>query len=536
MRNNALSFAILLFALVITTVYPNRNTTLTDHEISCVNAFTQHKEEKSLVKIDSTIIVRFFKKYSNLKKYKADVNALYKKRNYNSIWYDSDGLIEFANLLHSKVNQLAQEGVKSHLAYQDKIDLIFNENSSEKLTATESELLLSAMYIFYAKKVYQGIDIEQIREVGWFLPAKNLSYLTLLNSLLVDPQLLEKNEKQLFGQYYKLREILKKYRKIEENREWNLISLDSSVWEYNPKDNSKTIGQIRQRLLVAGDLKHDSKSNVYDQELMEGILNFKKRNGYKADYSITKSHIQRMNIPIENYIKTIIVNMERCRWIAPELTKAEEYIIINIPSYKLIFKRNGKTEFESNVFVGGTMNETVIFSSSMSHIVFSPYWNIPKSIVDSEIKTAMDRDKNYIEANNMEWNKGGIRQKPGPNNPLGVVKFIFPNSNDIYLHDTPAKSLFESEYRAYSHGCINVNNAKELAYLILKNDSDWPVERINDAMKGQKEITCVLKKKIPVHIGYFTAWVNDSGEISFFNDIYQRDDRLAELLFSADSK
>lgn len=536
MRKSALSLTVLIFGFLTTIVYPNRFKNLTAHEISFVDTLQTHKAEKSIVKIDSTVIVRFFKKYSNLKKYKADINALYKERDYKSIWYDGEGLIEFANLLYSKVNQLAQEGVKSRLAYKDKIDLIFNENSSEKLTATESELLLSAMYIFYAKKVYQGIDIEQIREVGWFLPTKNLSYVSLLNSLLTDPQLLDKNEQQLFSQYYKLREILKKYRKIEENGEWNLISLDSSVWAYNPTDNSKIIGQIRQRLLVTGDLKHDSKSDTYDKELMEGILNFKKRNGYKADYSITKSHIQRMNIPIENYIKTILVNMERCRWIAPALTKAEEYIIINIPSYKLLFKRNGKTEFESNVFVGGTMNETVIFSSNMSHIVFSPYWNIPKSIVDSEIKTAMDRDENYLEANNMEWNRGNVRQKPGLNNPLGAVKFIFPNSNDIYLHDTPAKSLFESEYRAYSHGCINVNNAKELAYLILKNDPDWPLERINDAMQGEKEITCVLKKKIPVHIGYFTTWVNDSGEISFFNDIYQRDDRLAELLFSDDSQ
>ena len=534
MRNIVLSIAVIILGFFTTSVYPSKNKNLTDYKISFVDTVPIHKAEKSLVKIDSSVIVRFFKKYSNLKKYKPDVTALYKKRDYNSIWYDGEGLIEFANLLYSKVNEIEKDGVKSRLAYKDRIDDIFNNQSADKLTATETELLLSAMYIFYAKKVYQGIDTEKIKETGWFLPTKNLSYVSLLNSLLVDPQLLDINEKQLFGQYYKLREILKKYRRIEENGEWNPITKDSLVREIRPNDSSKTIGQIRQRLAVTGDLKHDSKSNRYDKELMDGILNYKKRNGYKMDYVITSSHIQRMNIPIENYIKTILVNMERCRWIAPALTKAEEYIIINIPSFKLIFKRNGKTEFESNVFVGGTMNETVIFSSQMSHLVFSPYWNIPRSIVESEIKTAMDRDKNYLEANNMEWNRGRVRQKPGPNNPLGAVKFIFPNSNDIYLHDTPSKSLFESEYRAYSHGCINVNNAKELAYLILKYDPDWPVERINNAMNGEKETTCILKKKIPVHIGYFTTWVNDSGEISFFNDIYERDDRLAELLFSDD--
>jgi murein L,D-transpeptidase YcbB/YkuD len=392
------------------------------------------------------------------------------------------------------------------------------------------------MYVFYAKKVFHGIDTNKIREVGWFLPRKNLSYENLLDSLLIDPKLLNKNENQLFGQYYKLRDILKKYRQIEKNGDWNPIVADSLVKEYKPNDSSKTIGQIRQRLAVIGDLKQDSKSNIYDDELMAGILNYKKRNGYKKDYIITSIHIRRMNIPIDKYIKTIMVNMERCRWIAPELTKAEEYIIINIPAFKLLFKRNGKIELESSVLVGNNMTETVVFSSNMSHLVFSPYWIVPQSIVENELKEAMERDKNYLASNNMEWNNGKVIQKPGPKNPMGQVKFIFPNSNSIYLHDTPSKNLFEYEYKAFSHGCINVKRAKELAILILKDDPDWPLERINEAMEGGKETTCVLKKKIPVHIGYLTTWVDDSGEISFYNDLYLRDESLIELLFSEDSK
>ena len=131
---------------------------------------------------------------------------------------------------------------------------------------------------------------------------------------------------------------------------------------------------------------------------------------------------------------------------------------------------------------------------------------------------------------------GQVRQKPGPDNSLGLVKFMFPNSDDIYMHDTPAKSLFEFEKRTFSHGCINVKEAKNLALAILKDDPDWPVSRINEAMKGVKETTCELKRKIPVHIGYFTAWVNDANEINFYTDVYDRDDRLAELVFAEDSK
>lgn len=536
MRKFVLSIAIILFGFSLASVYRNGNKNLTANETSLAQVLQKSTIDKSIINIDSTIVYSFFKKYPHLKKYRSDVTALYKKRNYNSIWYDEKGLIEFANLLYSKVNQLEEEGIKSSLAYKDKIDGIFNMKFSDGLSRTDTELMLSSMYVFYAKKVYHGIDTEKSRGIGWFLPRKNLSYENLLDSLLVDPELLSKNEKQLFRQYYKLRDVLKKYRQIEKDGDWNPIAIESLEKEYKPTDSSKTIGQIRHRLAVTGDLKQDSKSNLYDDELMAGVLNYKKRNGYKINYIIEYKHIQRMNIPIENYIKTIMVNMERCRWIDPKLTKADEYIIINIPSYKLLYKRNGKTELESKVLVGKNMTGTVVFSSNMTQIIFSPSWTVPQSIIENELKDAIERDENYLASHNMVWDKGRVIQKPGPTNPMGVVKFVFPNSNDIYLHDTPSKSLFQYEYRAFSHGCINVSKAKELALLILKDDPDWPVERINEAMKGEKETTCILKKKIPIHIGYFTAWVDDSGEISFYNDIYIRDDRLAELLFSDDSK
>ncbi|MFV5697288.1 L,D-transpeptidase family protein [Flavobacterium sp. ZT3R17] len=536
MRNFVVSFVIIFFGFTLAIVYRNNKENEMVKAIAIALSLQKSSDAKSVILINSAIISDFFKKYPDLKKYKSDVSALYKKRNYKSIWYDRKGVIEFANLLYSKVNLLDEEGIASNLAYKDKIDGIFKEKRTDDLSPVYTELLLSSLYVFYAKKVFQGIDTKKIREIGWFLPRKNVSYENLLDSLLVDPQLLSRNEKQVFGQYYKLREALKKYRQIEQNGNWNPITTDFLPKEYKPGDSSKTIGQIRQRLAVTGDIKQDSKSNLYDKELMAGVLNYKKRNSMKMDYSITSMLIQRMNTPIEKYIKAIIVNMERCRWIAPEMTKADEYIIINIPSFKLIFKRNGKKELESDVFVGETMNETVIISSNVTQIVFSPYWNVPNSIIENELIPAMSREKNYLEAHNMEWNNGKIRQKPGEKNALGLVKFIFPNANDIYLHDTPSKSLFESEYRAYSHGCINMSKAKELALLLLKDDPDWPIERINDAMKGEKETICILKKKIPIHIGYFTTWVNDSGEISFYNDVYERDDRLAELLFSDDSK
>lgn len=536
MKKLVFAIVIILTTVSIATIYSNVKTSNASNFIAPDQVLCQQIVGKKLMPIDKTILANFFKKYPYLKTYQLEVNSLYKKRKYTWIWYDNEGLIEFADLLYSKVNRLEEEGLKSSLPYKDEIDGIFDGESKNKLSKTDTELLLSSMYVYYVQKVYEGIDSKKTTEIGWFIPRKNISYVNLLDSLLLDSKLLNKNETQLLGQYYELREVLKKYRQIEENGGWDSIKMEPFIRVYKPDDTSKVIEQIRKRLAITGDLKQDSKSNCYDEELMAGVLDYKRRNGFKLNYHIESDHIENMNIPVGERIKTIMVNMERCRWIDPELTKADEFIVINIPSFNLTYTKNGVRELESKVFVGKNMTETVIFSGNINQIVFSPYWNVPKSIVENELKYAMEQDKNYLASHNMEWNNGNVRQKPGPKNALGLVKFMFPNSNSIYLHDTPAKSLFEVETRAFSHGCINMEKAKELAVLILNDDPNWPIERINTAMNGEKEITYFLKNPIPVHIGYFTTWVDESGIINFYRDIYQRDHRLAELLFTDDFK
>jgi murein L,D-transpeptidase YcbB/YkuD len=197
----------------------------------------------------------------------------------------------------------------------------------------------------------------------------------------------------------------------------------------------------------------------------------------------------------------------------------------------MILFRDGKIEFDSPVVVGEIMTKTVIFDGMMSYIVFSPYWNLPKSIIEYEVLPGIEKNKHYLKNHNMEWNDGHVRQLSGKNNSLGLVKFMFPNSNDIYFHDSPAKSLFKREERALSHGCVRVGKARELAIKILENDKDWPVEKIDAAMNAGEETICSLKNKIPVYIGYFTAWVDEEGRVNFYKDVYERDEKLAELLF-----
>jgi murein L,D-transpeptidase YcbB/YkuD len=223
--------------------------------------------------------------------------------------------------------------------------------------------------------------------------------------------------------------------------------------------------------------------------------------------------------------------MERCRWISTDFIQGGEYIAVNIPSYKVRYIKDGKLRLESNVVVGKILNKTVVFSGKMSYLVFSPYWNIPKTILEKEIKPGIAEDPNYLEKNNMEWHNNEVRQRPGIENSLGLVKFMFPNSNNIYLHDSPAKSLFNKESRAFSHGCIRVEKAKELANAILEDDKNWNPEKISEAMNSGIEQNYGLKKKIPVYIAYFTASADENGTVSFYEDVYDRDNRLASFLY-----
>lgn len=485
-----------------------------------------HSEDVSLT-FDSTLVAAFYAKYPKLVLYKNQAVDLYRKNQYTYIWYDKKSRKETAEVIYNKMNNLFEEGVQAKVPYKDILDGMFQKTSTKP--NVDVELFLTNYYFYYTNKVLQGIDSTKVEELGWYLPRKKSSYVQYLDSVLVDPKLMD-NKEQLIGEYYKLKDVLHKYREIEKNGGWEPIEMPSGFKMIKPGDSSDVVAKIRTRLFLSGDIAEDSKNGLYGFALQQAVLKFKKRNGFSEDKIILPKHIDEMNVPISDRIKTIMVNMERCRWISTDLTKAKEFIVVNIPSYRLSYFKDGKAALVSKVVVGNLMNETVIFSGMMSYIVFSPYWNVPTSIKEKEILPALKKDKNYLAKHNMEWNGNNIRQKPGANNSLGLVKFLFPNSNNIYLHDTPAKSLFSQEKRAFSHGCIRVEKPKELANMILADDKRWTPEKIDAAMNKGKETWYTLPNKIPVYIGYFTAWVDDEGNVNFYKDIYERDNALANLL------
>ncbi len=460
--------------------------------------------------VKESVSNEFFKKYTDLKKYKSEVMSLYKNRTLGTIWFDEDEINEFGSVLYEK----AKKTNDLVIPYQKEIDQLFDSSSENNISKTDADMLLSSLYVLYAKKSNSD--------------KKKLSYDAMLKDFLNYSTIEEATAKveddgNLYDQYYKLQGVLKQYKKLEKSSKWKPIVAETPYKDLRPDAVSPTIAQVRTRLYLLGDLKQDSKSDFYDRELMDGVMKYKVRNGFKPNYILAEEHIKEMNIPVSDKVKTLMLNMERIRAISPELVNNDEYVLVNVPSYELIYVKNGKIELTSSVFVGSPLTKTTIFNGQIDRIVFSPYWTVPQSIVQNELRSKIAADPNYLAEKNMEMVNGQIRQKPGPDNSLGLVKFMFPNSDDIYMHDTPSKTLFDFEKRTFSHGCINVKMAKELAVAMLKDYPEWTQAKIDKAMEGKVESSFKLSKKVPIYITYFTSLVNENGEIGFFQDVYEKD-------------
>jgi murein L,D-transpeptidase YcbB/YkuD len=479
--------------------------------------------DQAELRFDSSEINRFIQAHPAFKSYEKEYSRFYSGRNYTYAWHNRTGLIEQSSILYNRIMQLRDNGLTDAAPYMEEYGQMM-EDQTPGLSA-DRELMLTGQYLVYAGKVLTGIPESDTRRVQWYIPRKKMNYAALLDSLLSGKA---DTRKLLLPQYYKLQERLKAYYEIEKRGSWVTIKPDRK--KYQPGDSSPVIREIRKKLFLAGDLKNDNQSSIYDEAMVAGIKEFQRRYGLKEDGIAGPGVLKEMAAPLSKRIEQIAVNMERCRWLPNETN--EDYLFVNIPQFKLVAMEKDSIVFSCNVVVGTATNKTVIFRGDMKYVVFSPYWNVPQSIINKEILPAMKRNPNYLAKHNMEYNGGQIRQKPGPNNSLGLVKFLFPNSYNIYLHDTPSKSLFKEDKRAFSHGCIRVSEPYELAKYLLRHDPSWTPEKIKEAMNRGKEQYVTLKNTVPVYLVYFTAFVDPQGKLNFRDDIYNRDQELKEMLFA----
>jgi murein L,D-transpeptidase YcbB/YkuD len=276
-------------------------------------------------------------------------------------------------------------------------------------------------------------------------------------------------------------------------------------------------------------------SQFFTDTLENAIKQFQQSLGYKQDGIITPSLLKDLNVSATDRLEQILINMNRMRWMPQE--PEGKLIVVNIPEFVLHFVDGKNKIFDMDVVVGKEGHNTMMFTGKLSQIVFSPYWNVPPSIVKKEILPKMATNPNYLTEQDMEitGNEGGlptIRQLPGDKNSLGKVKFLFPNSFDIYFHDTPAKSLFSKDKRAYSHGCIRLSDPLKMAEYLLKDNSAWPTDKIIEAMNSGEQKFVSIKDPVPVFITYYTAWVDENNQLNFRDDIYKRDADVAGKMFN----
>jgi murein L,D-transpeptidase YcbB/YkuD len=459
----------------------------------------------------------------------------YAGRNYQYAWFDNTGIAEqalnFVNLYRTYAYSTGDSSVLNPAidTLIDKLpdDSAFFANNSQLILPTEANLTIQ--FFRYAAKAYQGNNALDLRNLEWFIPQKKLNTAAFLDTLLARNGRDVTTYLPVNHQFEQLRKMLVRYTQIEKSGEWKQLTFSEK--KYAAGDSASELVGLKQRLQLVGDMNAGNGSPVFDTALTAAVKRWQQRFGLKPDGVVGPAMMEELNRPLEYRIRQLLINMERARWI-PQVDSSR-FIFVNIPDFRVHIFDSGRLQFSLNVVVGKPATNSVIFTANMKYIVLAPYWNVPYSIVKNE----MGRTASYFSRRNMEvvgrYADGlpMVRQKPGPNNSLGRIKFLFPNQYSIYLHDTPSKTLFGEQRRAFSHGCIRVQEPFKLAHYLLAGNPEWPDDKVLKVANGPTETTITLKREVPVFVGYFTAWVDGQGRLNFRNDIYGHDHKMAERLY-----
>ncbi|MCB0794520.1 MAG: L,D-transpeptidase family protein [Flavobacteriales bacterium] len=512
-----------------------------DEQARDINEVFETEQVYSVRLLDTAVVSSFLRSDPGLLSDPGPLIEFYERREWQPAWFVQDSLSTAAlNMLNLMGRSMGPDtpntGNDTLLGF---VERILDQRDTVPMSNEQMdrlELLLTTQFFRYAEKEYSGQVQRELHELDWFIPRRKKDLSQLIDSLAagtmdlspIEP--LNEHYKRLKGQltrYYALR-WLDSLPPLELGQRKKLV----------PGERDTLVPLIRERLQALGDMPFDPfhAPDELDSVLVTGLQRFQERHGLTPDGIIGKGVLEQLNTPISERIRTILLNMERLRWMPVE--QAPELILVNIPEFRSHVFSGDSLSWSMDVVVGSQATSTVIFSDSVSQIVFSPSWSVPASIVRNELLPAMRKDPDYLAKKGMDIVGGSealprVRQRPGPNNALGRVKFLFPNSYSIYLHDTPSKGTFAREDRAASHGCIRLSRPELLAQHLLRGDTAWSAEAIKQAMDSRKETIVDLDRKVPVLIGYFTAWVDEQGRLNFRKDVYGHDQRLAKELFGA---
>ena len=482
------------------------------------------------------------------------LRTFYERRGSAVAWSSAGRLIAQADSLLASIRSADREGLNRfdyHLGtVRALLDGVGAGRKLGEAALADLDLLLTDAFLLLGSHFHAGhLDPETI-DPEWTANRRNGDLAARLQEALdaeqVGPALRDLLPPQ--PGYARLRALLRDLR----------ATRDRGGWPAVPAGVKLQAGDSGPRVLALDARLRDpngrqAATEVFDDDLVRRVRQFQRRHGLDSDGVVGPATLAALNVAVEDRIAQVIVNLERWRWLPQDLGR--QHLLVNIADQRLQAFVEGQPVFESAVVVGRVQRRTPVFSGRLTYLVFGPFWEVPPSLAVQDKLPELRRDpqrmvdlgfqvlrgwgqaETEIDPRTVDWNAvtpGSfpyrLRQKPGPQNALGSVKFMFPNKHNVYLHDTPSRDLFEKSRRAFSSGCIRVQQPAELARVLLADQPAWSPAAIETAMKTAQDQTVNLRASWMVHLEYWTAWVEPDGSVQFREDLYGRDARVLDAL------
>lgn len=485
------------------------------------------------------------------------VEGFYNGRKYQPAWSHNGHLLQAAILIKA-VEEAYGDGLTPdyyHLSLiKSLVGMAQKESALDQAGLADLDILLTDAFLTLSCHLSGGCVNPVTIEAEWFAKQRSVDVSSVLEQALKEKQIRESLTSLLpeRDSYDRLKQALGKYRDLLLNGEWPLVSGGSVL----KKDLvSGRVVELRKRLAASGDLEAEGTNggNFFDENLEQAVILFQKRHGLKADGSVGPATLNALNVPLNQRIRQMELNMERMRWIPGNVDQRS--IVVNIANFELNVIEKEKTVLSMRAVVGKPFQRTPVFTATMTHLVINPSWNVPVSIAQKEMLNKIQNEPHYLSNQNItvlrgwgpqekkidpesiDWSRINantlayrFRQEPGPLNPLGRIKFVLPNKFDVYLHDTSSRRLFSESVRTFSHGCTRIEKPVELGEYLLQDDPRWSREKLLTEIEKGTEQTILLPQPLNVHFIYLTAWVDEDEVLQFRNDVYKRDRQLDEAL------
>jgi L,D-transpeptidase YcbB len=467
--------------------------------------------------------------------------SFYRRRLWRAAWAGEKDLLERGWQVHQSIGKAnedglnpAQYGHEAAARLLQKLEAQGEGALPDSLRASylaSVDVLLTEGFNRYANDLVTGTIDPSKSGIDWRIAPGKANEERVLAGIIkgLKPSQVVAHLRPSIPQYDRMRTSLIRFQEVAARGGWPNVPEGS----YKAGGRAPGVSVLRTRLIAGLDpteaalaQKGAADPTLFDADLQKAVEHFQGRHGIESDGGIGATTLRELNHAVEERIEELKLNLDRWRWLPDNL--GERYLMVNIAGFEMEVVDKGRVVEHMNVVVGQTSWKTPVFADTMEHVVLNPYWNVPPSIYKAEILPHIEADPNWLASNNYErTNDGGVRQRPGPDNALGQYKFVFPNKDDIYLHDTPSGHLFSRVRRDFSHGCIRLERPEDLANLIVRLQTNRDPSTLASLAASGAERWIKLDRPLPVYILYFTAWVEEDGTVRFHHDVYGRDEQLA---------